>query len=70
MTFTRIMVILWFQAGALGACALISYRLGARSAYWKGVARGMHVVQRAAFHVMNGTPMGPDDEFDPGKEAN
>jgi hypothetical protein len=70
MSFGRLMVILWFQASALGLCAFISHRFGFRAGYWRGVARGMHVVQRAAFHVMNGSVMGPDDELDPGKEAN
>jgi hypothetical protein len=54
MTFGLLMVILWFQASALGLCAIISHRFGFRAGYWRGVARGMHLTQEAAMHVVSG----------------
>jgi hypothetical protein len=66
MSLARVLLILGFEASTFGLCAFVSHRLGFRAGYWRGVARGMHLTQEAAMHVLNGNvadeaePEGPN----------
>jgi hypothetical protein len=54
MSIARMFMILGFEAWILGLCAVVSHRMGFRAGYWRGVARGMHLTQEAAMHVLSG----------------